>query len=141
MSDTRVAIARYHSPIEAGLARATLESAGIEASLGTPADVADPAALGMAVQLEVARADARQALEILQRSEEGVERKWSDPRGEPERCPICESSFVEVRAPSPARQVLRALLASFIPLPPSAFASPSRTCGVCGHRWKSGVED
>ncbi len=140
MPEERVAVARYSSPIEANLARMRLAIAGIEASLtneqaaalsGVPED-------GLPIQLEVARTDARGALEVLgQRAEEPAEeRTWRNRDVNPERCPICGSSFVEVQQPSISGRILRTLLTSLVPIPASTLESKSRSCGVCRHRWK-----
>ena len=142
MADERIAVARYTSPIEAGLARARLASMGIEASLANDSGVADPTQFeGMAVQLTVERADARRALEALQQGmAEQAESSRSEPLGEVERCPVCESSFIQIQEPSVLGRIFRALLTSFVPIPSAALESKSRACGVCGHRWKSRPE-
>ena len=142
MADERVAVARYRSPIEAGLARARLASMGIDAFLANDSEAADPNLFdGMAVQLTVERADARRALEALQQGmAEQAESSWSEPTGAPARCPVCESSFIQIRRPSVLGRIFRALLTSFVPIPSAALESKSRACGVCGHRWKSRPE-
>ena len=143
MADELVAIARFHSSNDANLARARLESAGIQSTLAdeTGVEVSGELESQLPVQLAVTRMQARQALEILREAaaEPAPESKWSD-RVESERCPVCESSFVEVQQTSMLGQILRAVLTSLVPVPASALESKSRSCGVCGHRWKSSAE-
>ena len=144
MSDELVAIARYHSSNEANLARARLESAGIDSTLAdeTGAEVSGELENQLPVQLAVMRTQARQALEILRQAaaEPAPEPKWSD-RVESERCPVCESSFTQVQDASMLGRILRAVLTSLVPLPASALESKSRSCGVCGHRWRSSAPE
>ncbi|MEE9278976.1 MAG: hypothetical protein V3V67_02260 [Myxococcota bacterium] len=142
MADNRIAVARYRSPIEAGLARARLASVGIEGFLVNDSGAAHPDQFdGMAVQLEVERADARGALEALQQGlGEQAESSGPEPIGELERCPVCESSFIQIRERSVLGRIFRALLTSFVPIPSAALESKSRACGVCGHSWKSRPE-
>ncbi len=140
MAEELVAIARYHSSSEANLARQSLASAGIDSTLADEAgaEISGELEDQVPVQLAVMRTQARPALEVLRRlaAEPAEESKWSD-RVELERCPVCESSFVEVQKASRLRQLFRAVLTSLVPLPASALESKSRSCGVCGHRWKS----
>ncbi len=143
MTDGLVAIARYHSSSEANLARARLASAGIDSTLAdeTGVEVSGELENSLPLQLAVTRTRARQALEILRQAaaEPAPEPKWSD-RVESERCPVCESSFIEVQEAGMLGQIFRAVLTSLIPLPASALESKSRSCGVCRHRWKSAAE-
>ena len=136
MAEDLVAIARYHSSSEANLARQSLASAGIDSTLADEAGVEISGELEdqVPVQLAVMRTQARPALEILRRlaAEPAEEPKWSD-RVESERCPVCESSFVEVQRASMLRQIFRTVLTSLVPLPASALESKSRSWGVCGH--------
>ena len=144
MPDELVAIARYHSSSEANVARARLASAGIDSTLADEMGVEVSGELEnqLPVQLSVTRTQGRQALEILRQApaEPAPESKWSD-RVESERCPVCESSFIEVQQSSLLGQIWRAVLKSLVPLPASALESKSRSCGVCRHRWKSGTKD
>ena len=144
MADELIAIARYHSSSEANLARTRLASAGIDSTLAdeTGVEVGGEFENQLPVQLAVRHTQARQALEILRQAaaaEPAPGPKWSDGVVS-ERCPVCESSFVEVQKASMLGQMLRAVLTSLVPLPASALESKSRSCGVCGHRWKSSPE-
>ncbi len=139
MDGETVAITRYDSPLEAHLARAKLAAAGIEASLANEmgAHLSPGAPGATSIQLAVAREDAWRAVEILGRGLDEPEPEWSNVAQDPERCPTCESSFIEIRPPSVLGQILRAILRSFVPIPASTLETKSRACGVCGHRWKA----
>jgi hypothetical protein len=139
MDEETVAIARYDSPLEANLARAKLAAAGIETSLTNEmgAHLSPGAPGAIPIQLAVAREDAWRAVEILGRRVDEPAPEWSSVPKDPERCPTCESSFIEIRPPSVLGQIFRAILTSFVPIPASTLETKSRACGVCGHRWKA----
>lgn len=139
MDEETVAIARYDSPLEANLARAKLAAAGIEASLANEmgAQLSPGAPGANQIQLAVAREDAWRAVEILGRRADEPAPEWSQVAQDLERCPACESSFIEIRPPSVFGQIFRAILTSFVPIPASTLETKSRACGVCGNRWKA----
>lgn len=139
MDGSLVTIARFQSPLDANLARAQLEAAGIRAWLSNELASAYGGP-GMSVDLQVAESDEVEALTILghppARREEPPA-SWRE-REEPERCPVCEGSLVQRREPGVTGRLVRFVFSVFLPLPDGVFASRRRFCGVCGFRWRAG---
>jgi len=123
-------VATYRDPYEAHLARALLESAGVEAF------VFDDQVVGVnwlysravgGVRLCVANEDEAEAREILADT--------TDQCPESEPCPSCGSTEVRV-----SRYSLWSLLPALVFASPLFFPRRSWRCARCGERWGSGSE-
>ncbi len=156
MDDPLVTIAKFHSALDANLARARLEAVGIRAFVSNEM-AAGYGPSGMEIGLQVLESDELDAIAVLSGEAAPAERggradtRPDDPfaspaaapsgwkeREEPERCPVCEASMVEIKQASAPLRLLHFLLSLVLPIPDSALTSRGRSCGVCGYRWKSG---
>ena len=102
------------------------------------------------VEIQVARADAQRALEVLEVEPEPREtvnhtptadhkQVWGSWASEDvERCLVCQGSLVRVEPPSLPLRALRFVLTEFLSLPEALFRGRGRVCDICGHRWRTG---
>ena len=139
MSEELLTIATFSMAIEADLARAKLESEGIECFLADEHTVTVNWLYSQAVggvKLQVREANAQKAMEILRGSSnmtEGAEEREAEETeyGKP-RCPRCDSPDVHYEKFS-RRLAFTSLLVLSFPLP---FLKRKWKCENCGHQWK-----
>ncbi len=124
-----VALARFASPVEAHLAKARLELAGIKSMVSNEASIGE-------VELRVASSAVDEAIAVLGGTRAVRELRSSRAPEETARCLICRSSFLIPEEGSAGWRILRSLILSALPLPSEWFYSRKVRCGVCGHRWK-----
>ena len=129
-SDPLVALARFHSPVEAYLAKSRLELEGIHCFLSNEFSVGE-------VELRIASSEAGKAMAILGglSTPQGVPANSSGSE-EPTRCLVCGSSFVSLEPGPFLWRAFRVLVLAIVPLPKELFDSGKMRFGVCGYRWK-----
>ncbi len=151
MPDNYVTIGRYQTPMEAELAKMTLEAAEI------PVFLVDSMAAGMLchlpsvgrVRLQVHEEHADRAKEILEAEpimvEEDIEAGgFPEENREPvtvssqhlSKCPGCGSDRIEV-SQSLFRALFGLLFGIFVETPSTPHEGPTKNwrCLRCGHRW------
>jgi hypothetical protein len=130
VSEPLVALGRFSSSIEAQLAKARLELAGI------PSVVSNELSMGE-VELRVARSAVKDALAILEGGHDTGAVPADESQGVDEaRCMICRASFLVAEEGPILWRLLRSLVLQIVPLPREWFESRRVRCGVCGYRWK-----
>ncbi len=140
MTEELVTIATFSTAVEADLARARLESEGIECFLADEHTVTVNWLYSQAVggvKLQVREADAQRAVEILKGTstlaEDAEGRETEETEGAKPRCPRCDSPDVHYERFSRRLAFLSWLVLSF-PLP---FLKRKWKCENCGYEWKS----
>ncbi len=124
-----VALARFASPVDAQLAKARLEIAGIHSIVRNEASIGE-------VELRVASSAVDDAIAVLGGTRAARALRSSRAPEETARCLICRSSFLIPEEGSVLLRVFRTLIRSVLPLPSAWFDRRRLRCGVCGHRWK-----
>jgi hypothetical protein len=124
-----ITVATFSHQIEAHLAKAKLESEGLECRLADEHIVSINWLFSDAVggiKLRVSEKDAERAREILRRGPAHPDRIGVSPGEEVEgsRCPVCSSTEVHGRG-------ILSFLASFLP-----FDKRSWECRRCGYHWE-----
>ncbi len=139
MPEELVTIATFSMAVEADLARAKLESEGIECFLADEHTVTVNWLYSQAVggvKLQVRESDAQRALEILKGSptltENAENHEAENTDQENVRCPRCDSTDVHYEKFSRRLAFLSWLVLRF-PLP---FLKREWKCKKCGYQWK-----
>jgi predicted RNA-binding Zn-ribbon protein involved in translation (DUF1610 family) len=136
MIESHVVVAEYSAEPEAELARAVLESAGIEAAVTGSSVLGSGFTLGgqPGIRLWVLESQVEQAREVLE-SRHGSAR---EPLRSATPCPRCGNDSVLrerlSRRESKLRSIARWTIVPYI-LRPLVAADPRHRCEGCGFRW------